>query len=945
MASVRIVLLSKTFVFMIYNFYFRFLSYSPKLILGLFGLMLCSSELHAQQFSFSDVHPDTCYHINHQYDTRVFSRFGKMSNGRLDANSLPAPTSTFEVSYNNAFPQEARKAFEYATYLLSTVLVSDIPIKINANMSAMGSGILASAGTTRNFKNFAPSALPDVEYPSALADAMAGRDLSPGMDDITIEFNSQMGWYYGTDLNAGSKVDFVTIAIHELFHGLGFSARAMYSANSGAGFISESPLKSLMVNLQGVMISNMANYTKELGDEMVSDAIYLKSEEAAEANGGKKAKIHAPATFRSGSSISHLDERTYRPGNPNSLMSPSFGRGEAVHDISPMIRGILKEMGWQINEAKKPVANMPDQKPEPKPEPVPEPIEKPEPVIEGLAPVALNDPQPGILYAYYEGNWSALPDFSSLNVLQSGTLAEISLSPRSRDQEFAFSYSGYFNAPSDGSYTFFTTSDDGSKLYIHDQLVVDNDGLHGPQERNGKISLKKGMHPIRVEFFEKSGGETLMVHVQLAGQDKRSLAAADLFYENDGKSEPGTEPIEDGLAPVSLNDPHPGIRYAYYHGQWSVLPDFDQHMALKTGSLSEISLSPRERDHDFGFSFTGYFNAPVDGSYTFFTTSDDGSKLYLHDQMVVDNDGLHASREKKGEVVLKKGMHPIRVEFFERGGFETLLVHVQLAGHEKRSIAGSDLFYDAQQVEQSQDQGLAGISMDNPIQGVKFDYFEGSGWQQLPAFASLEPVKSGTLSQFSLAPRQRDADFGFVFHAYFKASKGGEYTFFTTSDDGSKLYIHDQLVVDNDGLHAKLTKSGSVFLQQGYHPIRVEFFERGGQEVLEVGVQLQDYAPRKISRSELFYEDVPEAASFIQTDFTDVVLFPNPAEDIVRLEFNAPENLAEVWVHNQMGTLVRYLPGLASGQEINLSDQPAGLYMVKVKSGEAYRYFKLLLNE
>lgn len=63
--------------------------------------------------------------------------------------------------------------------------------------------------------------------------------------------------------------------------------------------------------------------------------------------------------------------------------------------------------------------------------------------------------------------------------------------------------------PADGTYAFRLTSDDGSKLWIGDTLVVDNDGLHGVEGRDGTIALTAGMHPLRLEHFERGGGQQL----------------------------------------------------------------------------------------------------------------------------------------------------------------------------------------------------------------------------------------------------------------------------------------------------------------------------------------------------------------------------------------------------------------------------------------------------
>ncbi|XVV33849.1 ricin-type beta-trefoil lectin domain protein [Streptomyces sp. CA-100214] len=68
---------------------------------------------------------------------------------------------------------------------------------------------------------------------------------------------------------------------------------------------------------------------------------------------------------------------------------------------------------------------------------------------------------------------------------------------------------GNLNAPGAGSYAFRLTSDDGSRLWIDNQLVVDHDGLHGPEPKDGTAQLTAGYHSLRIEHFERDGGQQL----------------------------------------------------------------------------------------------------------------------------------------------------------------------------------------------------------------------------------------------------------------------------------------------------------------------------------------------------------------------------------------------------------------------------------------------------
>ncbi len=151
------------------------------------------------------------------------------------------------------------------------------------------------------------------------------------------------------------------------------------------------------------------------------------------------------------------------------------------------------------------------------------------------ATVSLRNPEnpagtvAGLDYKYYEGNWNALPNFASLTAVKSGTVTTVGLSPRNRDDQFGFSFTGYINVPTDGSYTFYTSSDDGSRLYIGTTLVVDNDGLHGNQERSGTIGLKAGKHAMTITFFEQGGDQVLTASYSGPGISKQTIPASALF--------------------------------------------------------------------------------------------------------------------------------------------------------------------------------------------------------------------------------------------------------------------------------------------------------------------------------------------------------------------------------------------------------------------------------
>lgn len=99
---------------------------------------------------------------------------------------------------------------------------------------------------------------------------------------------------------------------------------------------------------------------------------------------------------------------------------------------------------------------------------------------------------------------------------------------------FCVRWTGVIRIPEDGTYTFYSKSDDGSAVWIGDRQVADNGGLHDFKvEKSGKADLKRGDHKIRVEFMENDDAAALVVSWQKPGGEKEVLPASVLWHERD----------------------------------------------------------------------------------------------------------------------------------------------------------------------------------------------------------------------------------------------------------------------------------------------------------------------------------------------------------------------------------------------------------------------------
>lgn len=139
--------------------------------------------------------------------------------------------------------------------------------------------------------------------------------------------------------------------------------------------------------------------------------------------------------------------------------------------------------------------------------------------------------RPGLAYAYFEGTWKQLPDFAALQPVTTGVAHDFDVDAlAAREDHYGVRYTGFVDVPITGLYTFHTRSDDGTKLYIGEELVVDNDGSHSAQTASGYIALEAGQHPIRIDYFEDFLGETLEVYYAPIGEERRAVTFEQLTH-------------------------------------------------------------------------------------------------------------------------------------------------------------------------------------------------------------------------------------------------------------------------------------------------------------------------------------------------------------------------------------------------------------------------------
>lgn len=152
--------------------------------------------------------------------------------------------------------------------------------------------------------------------------------------------------------------------------------------------------------------------------------------------------------------------------------------------------------------------------------------------IEMLEAVNVSGLVPGVKYNYREGNLvRTARDQNKAPILETGTLSTFNVDKVKDERQFGYNFNGYIKVTETGVYTFWLEANDGAILYINDKLIIDNDGGRRAQVLDSKIGLKKGWHPIKVDYCQNGLAKSLVLEWEGPGVEKQEVTADVLFHK------------------------------------------------------------------------------------------------------------------------------------------------------------------------------------------------------------------------------------------------------------------------------------------------------------------------------------------------------------------------------------------------------------------------------
>ena len=326
------------------------------------------------------------------------------------------------------------------------------------------------------------------------------------------------------------------------------------------------------------------------------------------------------------------------------------------------------------------------------------------------------------------------------------------------------------------------------------------------------------------------------------------LDAADAALDPDGDGMSNQLEYELGIDPWFF-EPNPsevksGLYAEFFHtrGEMQIVPDVSKLELLQTSIANTISYCDgtwpdkvEQKGDLFAARFSGFVKIAKSGTYNFYVTSDDGFKLSIGGKKIIQDIAPHSARETASSVFLEKGWQPIELLYYENKADAVLSLSWSGHGIPKALIPADCLCH----IPPPPQAPPAGFSP-----GLVCSLYSLPGKiTRMPDFSAVMPTQTSvvedidlpaTTSSWPMAPESMTDRFAAIFEGAIYASGCGRYVFSLSSDDGSRLFIDGELLIDNDGNHSMTEKTAAIALSEGLHDIRVEYYENEGESGLKL---------------------------------------------------------------------------------------------------------------
>ncbi|MBC1241780.1 PA14 domain-containing protein [Nostoc sp. 2RC] len=466
------------------------------------------------------------------------------------------------------------------------------------------------------------------------------------------------------------------------------------------------------------------------------------------------------------------------------------------------------------------------------------------PVIGGQSSLAaLDQAQPSILGGSsslisqgngLKGEYFDNVDFTNLKLTRTDSTVNFSWGNASPDQligadTFSVRWTGQVEAKYSETYNFYTRSDDGVRLWVNNQLLIDNFVNQSATEVVGSVALVAGQkYDIKLEYFDNTYSALSQLSWSSTSQAKEIIPQSQLYSQVN-------TPVGNGN----------GLKGEYFDNA-----DFTNLKVTRTDSTVNFlwgsgSPDPLIAPDTFSVRWSGQVEAKYSETYNFYTRSDDGVRLWVNNQLLIDNFVNQSATELVGSVALVAGQkYDIKLEYFDNTYSALSQLSWSSTSQAKEIIPQSQLY----------SQASTPVSNGNGLQGEYFDNAD---------FTNLKLTRTDSTVNFlwgsgSPSPVIAPDSFSVRWTGQVEAKYSETYNFYTRSDDGVRLWVNNQQLINNFVNQSATELVGSIALVAGQkYDIKLEYFDNAYSALSQLSWSSTSQTKEIIPQSQLYSPVLP----------------------------------------------------------------------------------------
>ncbi|MFH0772066.1 MAG: PA14 domain-containing protein [Candidatus Omnitrophota bacterium] len=391
---------------------------------------------------------------------------------------------------------------------------------------------------------------------------------------------------------------------------------------------------------------------------------------------------------------------------------------------------------------------------------------------------------------------------------------------------FSVRWQGQIKIDVTQDYTFYAMTDDGCRLWIDDKLIMDRWYDQGV-ENQVVINLTAGFHNIKCEYYENGGWASTKLFWSAPSIIKTVIPADHLYYFSERPEGPYCQGGLKGIYSKFIDL----CGFPLY-----VFTRIDPQINFDWGDSSADSFLGED---NYLVKWKGKIKIDQADNYNFYTTTDDGARLWIDTRLIIDAWQDQSATEIQGSVYLTPGLYDIELNYYDRVGFAVCKLYWSSGSIPKSVIPPANLYY---QTEDFSNGGLFG--------GLLAEYYDNSDVSVL----KLRRVDSGIdFDWASTAPDNyiESDTYSIRWVGQVKADYNEVYTFYATADDGLRFSVDGIAVIDTLSVYCPYEQSGAISLTQGWHCMKIEYRENTGWAAVKLAYSSPSTPKMIIPRNKL----------------------------------------------------------------------------------------------